>query len=228
MGASIVPAGAARARRARPPGTPSRTVARRELRGQRAVRRVVLGDHHQARGARDRGGARCPAAGRRRRPERSRTWWSSAFTSVPDGAPAPGWTTRPAGLSITRRCASSCTTASGMSSRLRHGRLRARARRPRPARPARSRERGPAGRAVDASPRLPRSAPGRARGSARAGGRASQPVEARARRVRPRRRRTRARLRHAAVRRRDGRSHRSLARQVGERARPRRAPSGSR
>src|SRR5690606_36258113 len=41
---------------------------------------------------------------------------SSAFTRVPDGLPAPGCTTSPAGLSITRTSASSCRIDSGMSS----------------------------------------------------------------------------------------------------------------
>ena len=59
-------------------------------------------------------------------PERSRTWWRSAFTSVPDGVPAPGWTTRPAGLFTTRRWASSCTTARAMSSALGDRRLQLR------------------------------------------------------------------------------------------------------
>ena len=39
---------------------------------------------------------------------------SSALSSVRSGWPAPGCTTRPAGLSITISCASSCTTLSGM------------------------------------------------------------------------------------------------------------------
>ena len=93
--------------------------ARRELRGQPAVRLVALRDHdeprrpavqpvddagpqhaaHAGQVARRGGGARSPACPRR--------------------VPAPGWTTRPAGLSTTSRCASSCTTRSGMSSRLR-------------------------------------------------------------------------------------------------------------
>ncbi len=42
-------------------------------------------------------------------------WCSSAFTSVPSGFPAAGWTTNPAGLSTTSKCWSSNTTRSGMS-----------------------------------------------------------------------------------------------------------------
>jgi hypothetical protein len=38
------------------------------------------------------------------------------FTSVPDGLPAPGCTTRPAGLSTTRMCSSSKITGTGISS----------------------------------------------------------------------------------------------------------------
>ena len=49
-------------------------------------------------------------------PERSRTWPSRAFTSVPRDVPAPGCTTSPAGLFTTIRWPSSCTTASSMSS----------------------------------------------------------------------------------------------------------------
>ena len=49
-------------------------------------------------------------------PERSCTWRSSAFTSVPPAVPAPGCTTRPAGLFTTIRWPSSCTTATSMSS----------------------------------------------------------------------------------------------------------------
>ncbi len=41
---------------------------------------------------------------------------SSALTRVPVGLPAPGWTTSPAGLSITKTCSSSYSTDSGMSS----------------------------------------------------------------------------------------------------------------
>ena len=49
-------------------------------------------------------------------PERSVTWRRSALTRVPSGVPAPGWTTRPAGLSTTMICGSSWTTERGMSS----------------------------------------------------------------------------------------------------------------
>ena len=38
---------------------------------------------------------------------RSRAMPSSALTSVPEGCPADGWTTSPAGLSITRSVSSS-------------------------------------------------------------------------------------------------------------------------
>ena len=141
---------AARARPARRPGTPSPPCAPRTA-GQGAVRLVVLGHHHQAGGAAveavDDAGPQHAAHARRGRG----TWWSSALTSVPAGRPAPGWTTRPAGLSITSRRASSWTIASGMSSgggRRRPGlghvdrdRLRPRAgarRRARRARPART------------------------------------------------------------------------------------------
>ena len=61
-------------------------------------------------------GGRCLAARRRRCPTACRRqWWSSALTSVPSRLPAAGWTTSPAGLSITIRCSSSKTMTSGMS-----------------------------------------------------------------------------------------------------------------
>jgi hypothetical protein len=41
------------------------------------------------------------------------TWWSSALTSVPLRWPGAGCTTRPAGLSMTSRSASSCTMSAG-------------------------------------------------------------------------------------------------------------------
>ena len=57
---------------------------------------------------RGRAGARC-RAGPARRPRPCR---ASRSTSVPLARPAPGWTTRPAGLSTTARC-SSCQTIVG-------------------------------------------------------------------------------------------------------------------
>ncbi len=49
-------------------------------------------------------------------PLRSSTWWSSAFTSVPELWPAAGCTTIPAGLFTTSRSVSSYSTGTGMSS----------------------------------------------------------------------------------------------------------------
>ena len=60
-----------------------------------------------------RAGARCPRAAAWRAPARDAAVRSS---SVPSRLPLPGCTTRPAGLSSTTRSASSCTTASAMSS----------------------------------------------------------------------------------------------------------------
>ena len=76
-----------------------------------------------------RGGARCPAAARRRCPTGCPAQWaSSALTSVPRPWPGAGCTTRPAGLSSTRRCSSSYSTSSARSPRLRDGRPRLAAR----------------------------------------------------------------------------------------------------
>ena len=78
-----------------------------------------------------RGGGRCPGRSTPPMPERSLQWCSSALTSVPLAWPAAGWTTSPAGLSITIRSASSYRIASGMASGTRLERLGRRARRPR-------------------------------------------------------------------------------------------------
>src|SRR5262249_17765569 len=62
--------------------------------------------------------SRCTMPGRSSppTPSRSRTWWSRALTSVPEGWPGAGCTTRPAGLSIARSWSSSYRIESGMAS----------------------------------------------------------------------------------------------------------------
>jgi hypothetical protein len=72
-----------------------------ELRRQRAVRRVVLGRDDEPGGvlvdAVDDAGPDLPVDAREAPPQ----WCSSAFTSVPSGWPAAGWTTSPFGLLTT-------------------------------------------------------------------------------------------------------------------------------
>ena len=76
--------------------------AQRGLQG--GMRRLVAGEHEQARTCRGRAGARRRGGRGRARPPRGPP---APARASPRGCPAPGWTTTPAGLSTTIRCSSS-------------------------------------------------------------------------------------------------------------------------
>ena len=84
---------------------------------ERAMRAVGLGHHHQAGGVLVEAVHDAGPLARRRCPRGSSPQWAiSALTSVPVQLPAAGWTTSPAGLSMTMSSSSSYTTSSGMFS----------------------------------------------------------------------------------------------------------------
>ena len=108
-GASIVPLGGQRHARRRSPDSGGRCCAWRTaapaLRGRRRSWRPPAAPTCPCRC-----GGRCRAGRRRRCPTGCPPqWWSKALTSVPSRLPAAGWTTSPAGLSMTSRCSSSKT-----------------------------------------------------------------------------------------------------------------------
>ena len=110
-------------RRARPRrGRDIRAPASRCARGRRTARRAPDARRRSwrprsARRCPCRGDARCPAASRRRSPERLAPQWRiSALTRVPEECPGAGCTTSPAGLSRTTRWSSSNTMSSATSS----------------------------------------------------------------------------------------------------------------
>ena len=109
-GGRSLPLRARAARRGRGRGTPSRPAAGELARTRCAVGLVVLGHDQEPGGAPVEPVDDARGAGRRRR-RRGRARGAAARSRACRSAlPAPGWTTRPAGLSTTRRWASSWTT----------------------------------------------------------------------------------------------------------------------